>query len=98
VLLFDQLKINAFQSRYSRIQVLILDDFLISHPGNDRSLILFSLIKDRDELGTSTIFTSQYNPRTWISFLEINGNFAIGDSIRRRPVNNGYPILIEKTV
>lgn len=83
---------------YSRIQVLILDDFLISHLGNDRSLILFSLIKNRDELGTSTIITSQYDPRTWISFLESDGNFAMGDSIRRRLLNNGYSILIEKAV
>jgi len=83
---------------YSRIQVLILDDFLISQLGDERSLILFSLIKNRDELGTSTIITSQYDPRTWISFLEGDGNFAMGDSIRRRILNNGYTILIEKAV
>ncbi|MXI85782.1 ATP-binding protein [Sphaerochaeta halotolerans] len=83
---------------YSRIQVLILDDFLITHLGNDRSLILFSLIKNRDELGTSTIITSQYDPSTWVSFLESDGNFAMGDSIRRRLLNNGYTLLIEKAV
>ena len=83
---------------YSRIQVLILDDFLISQLGDERSLILFSLIKSRDELGTSTIITSQYDPRTWITFLEGDGNFAMGDSIRRRILNNGYTILIEKAV
>ena len=86
------------ECQYSDIQVLILDDFLIAHLGNDRSLILFSLIKNRDELGTSTIITSQYDPRTWISFLESNGNFAMGDSIRRRLLNNGYTLLIEKAV
>ena len=49
-------------------------------------------------IGTSTIITSQYDPRTWISFLESDGNFAMGDSIRRRLLNNGYTLLIEKAV
>ena len=84
---------------YSRIQVLILDDFLITHLGNDRSLIFFSLIKNRDELGsTSTIITSQYDPSTWVSFLESDSNFAMGDSIKRRLLNNGYTLLIGKAV
>ena len=82
----------------SRIQVLNLDDFLITHLGNDRSLVLLSLIKNRDELGTSTIITSQYDPRTGISFLVSDGNFAMGDSIRRCLLNNGYTLLIEKAV
>jgi DNA replication protein DnaC len=94
----DMNKYKKKLNYYSRIQVLILDDFLITHLGNDRSLILFSLIKNRDELGTSTIITSQYDPRTWISFLESDGNFAMGDSIRRRLLNNGYSLLIEKAV
>jgi hypothetical protein len=35
---------------------------------------------------------------TWVSFLESDGNFAMGDSIRRRLLNNGYTLLIEKAV
>jgi len=94
----DMNKYKKKLNYYSRIQVLILDDFLITHLENDRSPLLFSLIKNRDELGTSTIITSQYDPRTWISFLESDGNFAMGDSIRRRLLNNGYSLLIEKAV
>lgn len=83
---------------YSKIQVLILDDFLINQLDEERSVILFSLVKKRDELGTSTIVTSQYEPKTWSSFLESNGKFAMGDSIRRRLLNNGFTILIEMAV
>ncbi len=81
---------------YSRIQVLILDDFLITPLDRERSLILFSLIKKRDELGTTTIVTSQYDPSTWSTFLEETGSFAMADSIRRRLLNNGFTVLIEK--
>jgi hypothetical protein len=88
----------SFLLMHCRIQVLNLDDFLITHLGNDRSLVLLSLIKNRDELGTSTIITSQYDPRTGISFLVSDGNFAMGDSIRRCLLNNGYTLLIEKAV
>lgn len=80
---------------YSRIQVLILDDFLITPLDEERSLILFSLIKKRDELGTTTIITSQYDPSTWSTFLEAHGNFAMADSIRRRLLSNGFTVLIE---
>jgi len=81
---------------YSRIQVLILDDFLITQLDEERSIILFSLIKKRDEQGTSTIITSQNKPSAWTSFMEGNGNFAMSDSIRRRLLNNGYTVLIDK--
>lgn len=81
---------------YSRIQVLILDDFLINQLDEERSVILFSLIKKRDELGTSTIITSQYEPSAWTDLIEGDGSFAMGDSIRRRLLNNGFTLLIEK--
>jgi DNA replication protein DnaC len=81
---------------YSRIQVLILDDFLINHLDEERSVIVFNLIKKRDELGTTTIITSQYEPSTWTTFMEKNGNYAMADSIRRRLLNNGITVLIEK--
>lgn len=81
---------------YSRIQVLILDDFLITPLDEERSLILFCLMKKRDELGMTTIITSQYDPSTWSDFLEEGGSFAMADSIRRRILNNGFTVLIEK--
>lgn len=81
---------------YSRIQVLILDDFLINHLDEERAVIVFNLIKKRDEFGTTTIITSQYEPSTWTTFMEKNGNYAMADSIRRRLLHNGFTVLIEK--
>jgi len=92
--------LKKFQKKlifYSRIQVLILDDFLINHLDEERSVIVFSLIKKRDELGTTTIITSQYDPSSWNDFMQDNRSYAMADSIRRRLLNKGFTILIEKT-
>jgi len=91
--------LKKFQKKlifYSRIQVLILDDFLINHLDEERSVIVFSLIKKRDELGTTTIITSQYDPSSGNNFLQENGSYAMADSIRRRLLNNSFTVLIEK--
>lgn len=60
----DMKKFNKKIGSFSRIQVLILDNFLISYLSNHRILNPSSFIENCDELGTSTIITSQYNPRT----------------------------------
>lgn len=97
---FKREDLKRFQKKlifYSRIQVLILDDFLINQLDEERSVILFSLIKMRDERGTTTIVTSQYEPSDWNNFIEANNTYAIADSVRRRLLNNGFTILIEKS-
>lgn len=76
---------------------MILDDFLINYLDQERSVILFSLIKMRDERGTTTIATSQYELSDWNNFVEANNNYAIAGSVRRRLLNNGFTILIEKS-
>ena len=50
---------------YSRIQLLFIDDFAISRYSEDGNKILYHLIKTRTDLGTSTMFTSQYAPSEW---------------------------------
>jgi len=59
-------------------------------------VIVFSLIKKRDELGTTTIITSQYDPSDWNKFMQENGSYVMADSIRRRLLHNGFTVLIEK--
>ena len=81
---------------FARIQVLILDDFLITHIEEERAIILFTLLKQRDELGTSTIVSSQYNPETWSRYLGVSDDYAMPDGIRRRLIDQGFVLLVEK--
>lgn len=81
---------------FARIQVLIMDDFLITHIEEERALILFTLLKQRDELGTSTIISSQYNPETWNRYLGVSDDYAMPDGIRRRLIDQGFVLLVEK--
>ena len=47
---------------YAKIQLLFIDDFAISRYSEEGMKILYHLIKMKADLGTSTLFTSQYSP------------------------------------
>ena len=82
---------------YSRIQLLFIDDFAISKYPEDGIKILYHLIKSRTDLGTSTMFCSQYAPDEWGKQLSEDGTcYGKLDGIRRR-LTNGYTVLIEKS-
>ena len=81
---------------YSRIQLLFIDDFAISRYSEDGIKILCHLIKTRTDLGTSTMFTSQYAPSEWGRHLsDEEGCYGKLDGIRRR-LTTGYTVHIEK--
>lgn len=81
---------------YTRIQILFIDDFAISRYSEEGIKILYHLIKTRTDLGTSTIFTSQYAPSEWGKYLSDEENcYGKLDGIRRR-LTTGYTIRIEK--
>lgn len=82
---------------YSKIQLLFIDDFAISRYSEEGMKVLYHLLKMRDDLGTSTLFSCQYSPDEWGKYLcdepECYGKL---DGIRRR-LTTGYTILIEKS-
>lgn len=81
---------------YSRIQLMFIDDFAISRYSEDGIKILYHLIKTRTDLGTSTMFTSQYAPSEWGRHLsDEEGCYGKLDGIRRR-LTTGYTVHIEK--
>ena len=81
---------------YSRIQILFIDDFAISRYSEDGIKILYHLIKTRTDIGTSTMFTSQYAPSEWGRHLsDEEGCYGKLDGIRRR-LTTGYTVHIEK--
>jgi DNA replication protein DnaC len=83
---------------YARIQILFIDDFAISKYSEDAIKILYHLIKSRTDLGTSTVFCTQYSPDEWgVHLSEDNTCYGKLDGIRRR-LTDGYTVLIEKSV
>ena len=81
---------------YARIQLLFIDDFAISRYSEEGIKILYHLIKLRDDLGTSTLFTCQYSPDEWGNQLSDEKEcYGKLDGIRRR-LTTGFTVLIEK--
>ena len=92
----DLSKYNKKIKRLSKHQILFIDDFAISKYSEEGMKILYQLIKQREENGKSTIFTTQYSPDEWGRRLSENENcYGKLDCIRRR-LTTGYTILIEK--
>lgn len=81
---------------YSRIRLLLIDDFAISRYPEDGIKILYHLLKSRSDLGHSTVFTCQYSPDEWgMQLSDESDCYGKLDGIRRR-LTNGYTICIEK--
>lgn len=82
---------------YAKIQLLFIDDFSISRYPEDGIKILYHLLKLRDDLGTSTLFSCQYAPDEWGSKLSYEPEcYGKLDGIRRR-LTTGFTVLIEKS-
>ena len=82
---------------YARIQLLFIDDFAISRYPEDGIKVLYHLLKTRSDRGTSTMFTTQYEPSEWGKHLSDEPEcYGKLDGIRRR-LTTGYTVMIEKT-
>ena len=76
--------------------LLFIDDFAISRYSEEGIKILYHLLKLRDDLGTSTLFSCQYSPDEWGKQLsDENECYGKLDGIRRR-LTTGFTVLIEK--
>jgi|LFRM01.2.fsa_nt_gb DNA replication protein DnaC len=82
---------------YAKIPLLIIDDFAISRLNDSCISTLFELIKRRDDNSVSTMISTQYSPAEWKEHLCTDqSDFAKTDAIRRRLIDNGYTVIIEK--
>jgi len=77
--------------RYSKFQLLILDDFGVSQISTDDATNLFEIIEDRTQLN-STIITSQLPVSQWYDYLN---NDTVADAILDRVVHSSHRIELE---
>jgi hypothetical protein len=50
---------------------------------------------ERDDVNLVPL-SSQYNPETWNRYLGILDDYAMPDGIRRRLIDQGFVLLVEK--
>ena len=81
-------------SRYKKIELLIIDEWLLTPLSQEDAIHVFEIIEARLK-NTSTIFCSQYAPEGWHSRIE---NIQIADAILDRIVHDSYQILIDGEV
>ena len=100
IILNRQEDLSRYRKRikyYAKIQLLFIDDFAISRYSEEGMKILYHLIKMKADLGTSTLFTSQYSPDEWGNYLSDEKEcYGKLDGIRRR-LTTGFTVLIEKS-
>ncbi len=77
--------------KYSRFQLLVLDDFGITQMSTDDATNLFEIIEDRTEIN-STIITSQLPVSQWCDYLN---NDTVADAILDRIVHSSHRIELE---
>jgi len=77
--------------KYSRFQLLILDDFGVAPMVDDDATNLFEIIEDRTSIN-STIITSQLPVSQWYDYLNNN---TIADAILDRIVYSSHRIELE---
>ena len=93
----DLQKYNKRLRYYCRFQVLAIDDFVIEKYGAEATGMLYSLIKKRDELGKTTMVSTQHSPDEWdTSLSDDSSTWPQADGIRSRLIENGYLVHIEK--
>lgn len=78
-------------SKYKKIELLILDEWLLTLLSQEEAIHVFEIIEARLKKA-STIFCSQYAPEGWHSKIEI---VQIADAILDRIVHDSYQILID---
>jgi DNA replication protein DnaC len=77
--------------KYSRFNLLILDDFGVSHIEPDDATNLFEIIEGRSGIN-STIITSQLAVREWYDYLNNN---TIADAILDRIIHSSHRIELK---
>lgn len=84
---------------YQKVDLLILDEWLIRTLSDQESYDLLEIIESRCENG-AIIFCTQYEPKEWYERINPDSasNSPISDAIMDRVIHNSYDVLIEGRV
>lgn len=82
---------------YQRIDLLILDEFLLSPVSSDQARELLEIIETRSVKG-SVIFCTQFEPEGWYTRIGNECDATICEAIIDRIIHNSYEISIEGRV
>lgn len=84
---------------YQKVNLLILDEWLIRPLAAQESYDLLEIVESRCEDG-SVIFCTQYEPNEWYDRINPDPNMdsPISDAIMDRIIHNSYEVLIEGRV
>ncbi len=84
---------------YKKVELLILDEWLIRPLATQESYDLLEIVESRCEDG-SVIFCTQYEPDEWYDRINPYPNMdsPISDAIMDRIIHNSYDVLIEGRV
>lgn len=77
--------------KYTKVDLLILDEWLLTDLSTDEAAILLEITESRHK-AASTIFCSQIDPSGWHIKL---GNETIAEAILDRIIHDSYQILID---
>lgn len=80
--------------KYTKVNLLILDEWLLTNLSTDEAAILLEITESRHKTA-STIFCSQIDPSGWHLKL---GNETIAEAILDRIIHDSYQIMIDGEV
>ena len=84
-------EIEKYMKKLSKVDLLILDEFLLTTISEGERNDLFEVIQSRTD-NKSTIYCSQWAPEGWLGKL---GNGPLADAILDRIRNSSYTILLK---
>lgn len=87
---FGDGNIKNVMNKYTKPEVLVIDDFMLDEITNTESMDLFKILEYRNA-NTSTIIVSQLEPKEWHSRMK---NSVLADAVLDRITGGAYKITI----
>lgn len=79
---------------YQKVDLLILDEFLLSPLASDQARALLEIVEARTVRG-AIIFCTQFEPGDWYGRIGTESDATVSEAIIDRIIHNSYEIMIE---